>query len=183
MADIFDNYVTSKSESRPIIYAYSDPRYPGCLKVGYTSRPVEERMKEHYPTLLPNDQKPYTVVLTEPAMRDDGSVFMDHDVHKVLEARKIHKRKNPSGKKTEWFKCTADDVRAAIVAVRTGHLGSIPRTQTFRMRPEQQRAVSMTKAYFESEEKKNRDHSAKCRWNAKMRFGKTFTAYELAKAM
>ena len=183
MADIFDNYVTSKSKSRPIIYAYSDPRYEGCLKVGYTSRPIEERMKEHYPTLLPNGQKPYTVVLTEPAMRDDGSVFMDHDVHKVLEARKIHKRKNPSGKKTEWFKCTADDVRAAIVAVRTGHLGSTPRTQTFPMRPEQQRAVSMTKAYFESEEKKNHGHAAKFLWNAKMRFGKTFTAYELAKAM
>ena len=183
MADIFDNYVTSKSKSRPIIYAYSDPRYKDCLKVGYTSRPIGERMKEHYPTLLPNGQKPYTVVLTEPAMRDDGSVFMDHDVHKVLEARKIHKIKDDSGKKTEWFKCTADDVRAAIVAVRTGHLGSTPRTQTFAMRPEQQRAVSMTKAYFESEEKKNRNHSAKFLWNAKMRFGKTFTAYELAKAM
>ena len=37
MADIFDNYVTSKSKSRPIIYAYSDPRYEGCLKVGYTA--------------------------------------------------------------------------------------------------------------------------------------------------
>lgn len=139
MADIFDNYVTSKSKSRPIIYAYSDPRYKDCLKVGYTSRPIGERMKEHYPTLLPNGQKPYTVVLTEPAMRDDGSVFMDHDVHKVLEARKIHKIKDDSGKKTEWFKCTADDVRAAIVAVRTGNLGSTPRTQTFPMRPEQQR--------------------------------------------
>ena len=183
MADIFDNYVTSKSKSRPIIYAYSDPRYEGCLKVGYTSRPIEERMKEHYPTLLPNGQKPYTVVLTEPAMRDDGSVFMDHDVHKVLEARKIHKLKDEYGKKTEWFKCTADDVKAAIVAVRTGNLGSTPRTQTFPMRPEQQRAVSMTKAYFESEEKKNPSHAAKFLWNAKMRFGKTFTAYELAKAM
>ena len=51
------------------------------------------------------------------------------------------------------------------------------------MRPEQQRAVSMTKAYFESEEKKNPSHAAKFLWNAKMRFGKTFTAYELAKAM
>ena len=140
-------------------------------------------MKEHYPTLLPNGQKPYTVVLTEPAMRDDGSVFMDHDVHKVLEARKIHKLKDEYGKKTEWFKCTADDVKAAIVAVRTGNLGSTPRTQTFPMRPEQQRAVSMTKAYFESEEKKNPSHAAKFLWNAKMRFGKTFTAYELAKAM
>ena len=104
MADIFDNYVTTKSKSRPIIYAFSDPRYPGCLKVGYTTRPIEERMKEHYPTLLPDGPKPYTVVLTESAMRNDGSEFMDHDVHKVLEARKIHARKDSSGKKTEWFK-------------------------------------------------------------------------------
>lgn len=183
MADIFDNYVTSKTKSRPIIYAFSDPRYPGCLKVGYTTRPIEERMKEHYPTLLPDGPKPYTVVLTESAMRNDGSEFMDHDVHKVLEARKIHARKDSSGKKTEWFKCTVDDVKAAIVAVRTGDLGSTPRTQMFPMRPEQQRAVSMTKAYFEAEEKKNHNHSAKFLWNAKMRFGKTFTSYELAKAM
>ncbi|MCI2154386.1 MAG: hypothetical protein LKK26_06530 [Solobacterium sp.] len=41
----------------------------------------------------------------------------------------------------------------------------------------------MTKAYFESEQRKNPGKAGKFLWNAKMRFGKTFTAYELAKAM
>ena len=70
---------------RPIIYGYTDSRYPGMIKVGYTDRPIEERMKEHYPTLLPTDKKPYQVVFTGPAMRADGSVFMDKLVHHYLE--------------------------------------------------------------------------------------------------
>ena len=183
MADIFDSYVSSKSAANPIIYAYSDPRFPHCLKVGYTDRPIEERMKEHYPTLLPNGDKPYTVHLTESAMRDDGSIFMDHDVHKILELRGIHALKDKTGKKTEWFKCNLNDVKAAIVAVKTGQKGSVARTQTFSMRPEQRRAVDMTKAYFENESRRNPGHAAKFLWNAKMRFGKTFTSYELAKSM
>ena len=47
MADIFDQYVNSRANINPIIYAYSDTRFPGCLKVGYTDRPIEVRMKEH----------------------------------------------------------------------------------------------------------------------------------------
>lgn len=51
MPDIFDQYIHPKTDINPIIYAYSDTRFPGCLKVGYTDRPIEVRMKEHYPTL------------------------------------------------------------------------------------------------------------------------------------
>ena len=53
MPDIFDQYVHPNVDIKPIIYAYSDTRFPGCLKVGYTDRPIEVRMKEHYPTLTP----------------------------------------------------------------------------------------------------------------------------------
>ena len=53
MPDLFDNYVQQYKAIKPIIYAYSDTRFPGCLKVGYTDRPIETRMKEHYPTLTP----------------------------------------------------------------------------------------------------------------------------------
>ncbi|MGN0309743.1 MAG: GIY-YIG nuclease family protein [Bacteroides sp.] len=52
---------------RPIIYAYSDTRFPGMLKVGYTARPIEVRMKEHYPTLVPGQS--WHVELIRPAMR------------------------------------------------------------------------------------------------------------------
>ena len=60
-------------EERPIIYAYSDTRFPGMLKVGFTARSIEVRMKEHYPTLVPGQS--WKVELIRPAMRKDGSVF------------------------------------------------------------------------------------------------------------
>lgn len=67
---------------RPIIYAYSDTRYPGMLKVGFTARNIEVRMKEHYPTLVPGLS--WKVELIRTAMRKDGSVFSDKAVHRVL---------------------------------------------------------------------------------------------------
>ena len=51
------------------------------------------------------------------------------------------------------------------------------------MRPEQRRAVEKTLTYFQSVERENLDRAPKFLWNAKMRFGKTFAAYQLAKRM
>jgi hypothetical protein len=181
MSDIFDQYVHPKTEIKPIIYAYSDTRFPGCLKIGYTVRPIEVRMHEHYPTGTP--KKSYKVEHVESALNADGAIFLDHDVHRMLEARGFKVKRSEDGKKTEWYECTVDDVKAAILAIKTSSANLENRTQNFRMRPEQARAVSMTKSYFESESKRNPGHTAKFLWNAKMRFGKTFTAYELAKAM
>jgi hypothetical protein len=181
MADIFDQYVHPKTEIKPIIYAYSDTRFPGCLKVGYTDRPIEVRMHEHYPTLTPGQS--YKVEYVESALNSDGAIFMDHDVHRALESRGIRALKSSDGKKSEWYRCTVNDVKAAILAVKTGTANFENRTQSFKMRPEQAKAVRLTKAYYEEEQKNNPGHAGKFLWNAKMRFGKTFTAYELAKAM
>lgn len=183
MPDIFDQYVHPKTEVKPIIYAYSDPRFPGCLKVGYTARPIEARMHEHYPTLLPGNQKPYKVEYTESALNDDGTIFMDHDVHKILEANGIKALTDPDSKKTEWFHCSVETVKQAVFAVKHYQTNITARTQTFKMRPEQQRAVDQTMAYFKASDKAHPGHTAKFLWNAKMRFGKTFASYELAKAM
>ena len=181
MADIFDQYVNSRANINPIIYAYSDTRFPGCLKVGYTDRPIEVRMKEHYPTLTPGQS--YKVEYVESALNADGAIFMDHDIHKVLKNKGFKALRSKDGKETEWFRCKVKDVKAAILAVKTYSQNTENRTQTFPMRPEQQRAVLKTKAYFEAEKKHSPDRPAKFLWNAKMRFGKTFTSYELAKAM
>lgn len=97
MADIFDQYVHPKTEVKPIIYAYSDTRFPGCLKVGYTDRPIEVRMHEHYPTLTPGQS--YKVEYVESALNADGAIFMDHDVHRMLEAHGFHAQKSPDGKR------------------------------------------------------------------------------------
>ena len=127
----------------PKIYAYEDtnPQYAGLLKIGYTTQDVAARVAQQYPTLRPGPP-PYRIVLEEPAMRQDGTVFTDHDVHRML---RINGVKNPDG---EWFRCTVEQVRSAIRAVREGQLYEEGRTLDFPMRPEQSEAVKKTAAYF-----------------------------------
>lgn len=67
--------------------------------------------------------------------------------------------------------------------MRTGSENVENRTQSFGMRPEQFRAVKQTKSYFEQAVKEEPNRIAKFLWNAKMRFGKTFASYQLAKKM
>ena len=164
-------------KERPIIYAYSDTRFPGMLKVGFTARSIELRMKEHYPTLVPGQS--WKVKLIRPAMRKDGSVFSDKAVHRVLRSAHIQ---NPEG---EWFRCSTREVERAIEAVKNNETTMLQRTQDFKMRPEQKEAVTKTADYFESfaADKSNEGLTAHFLWNAKMRFGKTFTAYQLALRM
>lgn len=183
MAQNETEFFPQRPESKPIIYAYSDPLYPGMLKVGYTTRTIDERMHEHYPTLRPGTALPYKVELVESAMYCDGDSFKDHDVHRVLEGKGFMAIKDRDDKKTEWFKCSVDDVRAAILAVRNHTENVENRTQSFSMRPEQRRAVEKTASYFIKAKKDQPDKAAKFLWNAKMRFGKTFTSYQLAKKM
>jgi hypothetical protein len=51
------------------------------------------------------------------------------------------------------------------------------------MRPEQSAAVENTIRYFKSAKRDEPERIPKFLWNAKMRFGKTFAAYQLAKRM
>ncbi|MDP9860688.1 hypothetical protein J2S71_002384 [Olsenella profusa DSM 13989] len=179
------DFFPPRPDATPIIYAYCEPdnyQLKGMLKVGYTARTIDERMHEHYPTLKPGD-KPYEVVFVAPAMRTDGTTFMDHEVHANLNLNGFYKQRDSDGKKTEWFKCSIEDVRAAYLAVRDRAENVERRTQDFRMRPEQEAAVHKTEAYFHSLEREGGARTPKFLWNAKMRFGKTFAAYELAKDM
>ncbi len=171
-----NTYFTPKTTARPQIYAYSNPQYPGCLKVGYTAKDVDKRVAEQYPTMAPHGKKPYRIVLREPAMYADGGSFTDKAVHAALTRMGV-KREG----KSEWFRCSVKEVRAAIVAVRNRTGVSVERTQDFTMRPEQNAAVERTLSYFKQERAVGR--TPKFLWNAKMRFGKTFAAYQLAKKM
>ena len=175
-----NDFFPQRPASQPAIYAYEDtnPQYAGLLKVGYTTVGAKERVAQQYPTLRPG-KLPYCIVLEESAMRNDGSVFTDRDVHKML---RINGVKNPEG---EWFRCTVADVKAAIIAVRTGQLSEESRSLDFKMRPEQEAAVAKTAAYFTSwrKDKANANKLPRFLWNAKMRFGKTFAVYQLAKKM
>ncbi|MFA7399644.1 MAG: GIY-YIG nuclease family protein [Sideroxydans sp.] len=171
-------YFPQRPESRPTIYAYEDtnPQYLGLLKVGYTIIDAQTRVAQQYPTSKPG-KPPYKIVFEESAMRNDGAVFTDHDVHRHLRRLGI---KNPKG---EWFKCSAKEVKAAVIALRTGVMNEDNRHLDFKMRPEQDEAVEKTAAYFHSFRKENKNIPPHFLWNAKMRFGKTFASYQLAKKL
>lgn len=175
------NYFPQRPSITPTIYAYrltGVDTHKGYLKVGYTDRTAEERIDEQ----LHTSKLKYEIVLQESAMRNDGSCFTDKDVHRILERNGLP-RLNPLDKTDEWFRCTEEDVLAAILSLRTGSSNIEHRTQNFEMRPEQYRAVEQTKTYFERMRKEDPNRVPKFLWNAKMRFGKTFASYQLARKM
>ena len=175
------NYFPQRPTVTPTIYAYrliGVDSHKGYLKVGYTDRTAKERIEEQ----LHTSKVKYEIVLVESAMSSDGSCFTDKDVHRLL-GRKGCKRLNPLDRTDEWFRCSVADVMAAILSLRTGTANEENRTQDFTMRPEQFRAVEQTKNYFEQAKNSEPNRIPKFLWNAKMRFGKTFASYQLAKKM
>lgn len=172
------NFFPQRPEANPLIYAYEDtnPQYRGLLKVGFTTSSAKDRIAQQYPTLRPGPA-PYKIVFEESAMRNDGTSFNDHEVHRYLRKKKIQ---NLEG---EWFKCTVKEVKAAVIGLKKGIKNEENRTLDFPMRPEQAAAVEKTTVYFESFRKENKREIPHFLWNAKMRFGKTFATYQLAKKM
>ena len=132
------NFFPQRPTITPTIYAYrliGVETHEGYLKIGYTDRTAEKRINEQ----LHTSKVKHKTVLVESAMSNDGSCFTDKDVHRILE-RKGFRRLNPMDRTDEWFRCTKEDVEAAILALRTGSDNVENRTQNFTMRP----AVSYT---------------------------------------
>lgn len=172
-----DCLLPKERRKTPKVYAYSDTSFPGQLKIGYTERDdVMERIREQHPIQAPSIT--YHLEWWKAALTNDGSSFTDKDLHRYL------KKKGFVQTEGEWFKCSVDDVDAAWIAVKGGIDLDINRFLDFKMRPEQKEAVEMTCEYYR---KCDRDKDSKViphfLWNAKMRFGKTFTTYQMAKAM
>nr|WP_206741478.1 DEAD/DEAH box helicase family protein [Hyphomonas chukchiensis] len=119
----------------------------------------------------------YRIELEECAEREDGSFYSDHEVRAGLIRKGFA---NPEG---EWMACTVDDVRTVLTELRTGVSFSRRRSLTFQMRREQTEAVNQTHSYYLSRWAEDMRAVPRFLWNAKMRFGKTFTSYQLAKRM
>lgn len=166
----------AKSEARLRIYAYTihDEAHEGLLKVGQTTREVRVRISEQLKTAA---IKNYTIHVDESGEREDGGTFSDRDVRDRL---------NQKGFPTvdlEWVKCTKEDVLSVILELKSGQKYVGSHHQTFEMRPEQKEAVKKTHGYFNSIWNEDMNAVPRFLWNAKMRFGKTFTSYQLAKKL
>jgi hypothetical protein len=171
-----EEILAPKPEARPRIYAYAihDDAHEGLLKVGQTTRDVRQRIAEQVKTAA---IKNYTIVLDESAERDDGTVFTDHQVRAALTKRGFEKAE------LEWMRCSLRDVKTVLTELRTGQKLTGTHSETFPMRREQADAVERTYAYFHSIWEEDEHDAPRFLWNAKMRFGKTFTTYQLAKKL
>jgi len=171
-----EEILAPKPEVRPRIYAYSiaDEAHNGLLKVGQTTRNVKQRVAEQLKTAA---IKNYKIELDESAERDDGTIFSDHEVRTALVRKKF---KNAE---LEWMPCSLQDLKTVLTELRTGQRFTGTHHERFRMRREQAEAVDKTFHYFHSIWSEDQHAVPRFLWNAKMRFGKTFTTYQLARKL
>ena len=81
------------------------------------------------------------------------------------------------------MRCTVEDVLTAITELRTRQKLTGTHHETFAMRDEQAAAVTKTHDYFQSIWAEDETGVPRFLWNAKMRFGKTFASYQLARKL
>ena len=168
--------VKSSKKIVPMIYAYTTPeirRHDGWLKIGYTEQTVEERVKQQTHTA----DVEHEILWRGTAIYDDGSgdIFNDHDFHAYL--RKLGVENDP---KNEWFHISKEESKDDFYDFRANRgiiASSLKDISPYTLRAEQDKAVSVTKEYFETH-----DHG-EFLWNAKPRFGKTLSVYDLCKRM
>jgi len=154
----------------PMIYAYTTPGIPyhdGWIKIGYTEKQtVEQRIKQQTHTA----NIKWELQWKDNAMFKDGSgdYFTDKDFHSYLEVEKKVKREAD----TEWFELDKHTSRDYFDTFAERATAKKEEGLSYSLRDEQQEAVRMTKEYFEAGGKE-------FLWNAKPRFGKTLTSYDL----
>ena len=159
----------------PMIYAYDTPGvtyHDGWIKIGYTDKQTpEQRIKQQTHTAHINARMLWKSIARY--TDNSGQSFKDTDFHAFLEFDKGIKREPH----TEWFetdKHTSRDYFDEFAA--RGTMDQHEQKLTYTLRDEQEEAVRMTKAYFEG-------GGTEFLWNAKPRFGKTLTAYDLVRRM
>lgn len=160
----------------PMIYAYTTPGiiyHDGWTKIGYTERDVDLRIREQTQTANIIAHKEWQDI----AIFSDGKTrFTDKEFHAYLSKNDIE-RKEPqpdSDGCPEWFKIDGDKSYSLFCEFRrnSGILQSLCAVP-YILRNEQKQAVTKTCDYFLA------NNNPEYLWNAKPRFGKTLSAYDL----
>ena len=175
------------------IFAIEDERHKDCVKIGETTfsedgsipmansellnEAAHKRIRQYTQTAGIHYQLLHTELT---AYFKDGKIhsFNDKEVHSVLDRSGV-KRKEFKGA-TEWYCCDLETAKKAIVAVKQGRQSlntteiSTGQNPIF-FRPEQADAIKKTKDRYK--------RGNQMLWNAKMRFGKTLCALQVAKEL
>lgn len=159
----------------PQIYAYTLPTVSdkdGWVKIGYTERKdVNIRIKEQVGTA----DLDYQLLWYEMARFINSQAFNDRQLHHYLKKhKKIENKPN-----TEWFyyNGTPDKSLSDFQDFVAQNFDQASEQLDYQLRQEQQDATNQTLAYF------NDNPDGAFLWNAKPRFGKTLTTYDLARRL
>lgn len=169
--------IKSYSKVEPKIYAYTTedvPKLSDHTKIGYTERDVEQRIREQS-TTIPIDcdlQWSDKAEYLYPVEDETKKHFTDHDFHNYLIKFGGIERFGRS----EWFAVRPDLAKEYFDRFVIGEYKIDFEENEYILRDEQAEAVSMAQEYFENGGKE-------FLWNAKPRFGKTLTAYDLVQAL
>ena len=165
--------IQTATKVTPQCYAYTTPGVPahdGWTKIGFTERDVETRIKEQTHTVGVSHKTWWAMraaFMTEPY-----GTFTDKDFHAYLKKLGITREAG-----TEWFLIDPNDARGDFIDFTQNH-GMVSEKDAdavipYKLRDEQADAVQKTMKYFTARE------NAEYLWNAKPRFGKTISAYDL----
>ena len=161
-----------------MIYAYTTPNdisHRGWTKIGYTDRQsVEDRIYQQTHTADIQTK----LLWKGNARYQDGSddTFTDHEFHDYLTTKR-HVERKP---KTEWFHIDGETSHQYFYKFADRDFSDVQGTTgtQYELRKEQQRAVDQTVSYF-----LKHGEGSEFLWNAKPRFGKTLTTYDLVRQM
>lgn len=174
-----------------VIYIYSIPgeQHAGRLKIGAATvnsiNPTQAEIDEAAHHRIRQQTKTadirYRLEFATLGLTSDRHYLSDYMVHNVL-IRSGYERspENANNSRSEWFRVDLATAKNAIQAAKEGRAALntderlIDIVQQFDFRPNQLDAIERTNKAI----KQNRKHFL---WNAKMRFGKTSTAMQVAK--
>ena len=167
------NLVKTSRPALPQIYAYTTPeiaRHDGWTKIGYTEQNVDTRLKQQMHTADVEYKLEWHGNAT---YEDTGEIFHDTDFHGYL--RKLDVVSKPG---TEWFEIEPSPAHQRFYEFRENHgIVGVPTPVEYRLRDEQERASERTVNYAHLHER------GEFLWNAKPRFGKTLTSYDLCRRL
>lgn len=171
--------ITTFRQIRPMVYSWRTPdvpKYTGWEKIGYTSRQsVDDRIAQQASQMSVTKEKVWArqAIFTS----ESGGRFTDRDFHAYLRKRGIERERGPQ---TEWHRF--DGAEHTSLEYFNAFAGQdhadlqISGEEDYTLRPEQLAAVEQALAAFTA-------GSAEVLWNAKPRFGKTLTTYDLMRRL
>lgn len=173
-----------------VIYIYSIPgeQHQGRLKIGSATvnsqnptqdeieQAAHERIRQQTKTADIRYQLEYATL----ALTNNHEYLSDYTVHDVLKRSGYERQSETNNAHSEWFKVDLATAKNAIQAAKEGRAALNTNEklsevhQQFDFRPNQLAAIEQTTKAIKAKRKK-------FLWNAKMRFGKTSTAMEVAR--